>query len=51
MNGISDRNAASMVSLKKTYTIGGEEITTYSVKQVKEPENKSLDEGKVEYKL
>ena len=27
MNGISDRNAASMVSLKKTYTIGGEEIT------------------------
>ncbi len=26
MNGISDRNAASMVSLKKTYTIGGEEI-------------------------
>ena len=31
--------------------IGGEEITTYSVKQVKEPKNKSLDEGKVEYKL
>jgi polyribonucleotide nucleotidyltransferase len=27
MNGIFDRNAASMVSLKKTYTIGGEEIT------------------------
>ena len=27
MNGISDRNAASMVSLKKTYTIGGEQIT------------------------
>jgi polyribonucleotide nucleotidyltransferase len=27
MNGISDRNAASLVSLKKTYTIGGEEIT------------------------
>lgn len=27
MNGISDKNAASMLSLKKTYTIGGEEIT------------------------
>lgn len=27
MNGISDKNAASLVSLKKTYTIGGEEIT------------------------
>ena len=27
MNGISDKNAACLVSLKKTYTIGGEEIT------------------------
>lgn len=31
--------------------IGGDETTTYTIKQVKEPKNKSLEEGNVEYKL
>jgi|TARA_R110002020_G_scaffold207146_1_gene412540 hypothetical protein len=44
---------ASIISPKNLVEedIGGDETTTYTIKQVKEPENKSLEEGSVEYKL
>jgi len=44
---------ASIISPKNLVEedIGGDETTTYTIKQVKEPENKSLEEGNVEYKL
>lgn len=44
---------ASIISPKNLVEedIGGDETTTYTIKQVQEPENKSLEEGEVEYKL
>jgi hypothetical protein len=31
--------------------VGGEETSTTTVKKIKEPANKSLDEGKIDFKL
>ena len=35
----------------KEENVGGEETFTTTVKKINEPENKSLDEGKVEFKV
>lgn len=31
--------------------VGGEETSTTTIKKIKEPTNKSLDEGKIDFKL
>lgn len=31
--------------------VGGEETSTTTIKKIKEPANKSLDEGKIDFKL
>ena len=35
----------------KEENVGGEETSTTTIKKIKEPTNKSLDEGKIDFKL